>query len=439
MAGRGASLVLLGAMLLAAGCGHKADVPSATLASPEDETQDLAPAPPSEHVRPDGPRLYARSLETRVYERPDPRSRVLGYVRLGQSAPRSSSPVPGVSCDAGWYEVLPHGYVCIDSGATLDEKDDVVRALGTKPDLSKPMPYLYGFVRRDATLWHMVPDRKLMDKWEFGYQGHLKDYGQHHEAWNRIDRAGANQVPLDADGNAKMLPRDVPPVPRPLDEGHLFPDIGDGSIPWWLKDGGRTIPNLSSFVAPEGSAVRGKVFRHAGLAVVGSFRTGRHSDRRKFTVLLDGRLIGEDKIKPHYASPFHGIALDGSLPFPFAMVRRREATIFDRTGHGVGGARYAEVVPLTGKFFLKDQLYYWETKDFARTRPRSSTRHRRPRRSTGRRRSGSTCRSRTSRSSSTRASAPCTRRWCRPASTAWAIRRPRDRPSGASSASGTST
>jgi hypothetical protein len=357
---------ILLAAACAASCGAKSDLPAAELAVPvADDPDNLAPAPSSMHVDPNGPRIYARALETRVYDRPDSRSRLLGYLRVGQSVPRSASLVPSPSfgpCEGGWYEVLPHGYVCADASATLDGHDDVVRALGTRPDLSKPMPYVYGFVRRDATLWHRLPDHKLMDKWEYAFQGHLKEYRKHHKAWNRIDGAGANQVPLDANGNAKTPPRQLPPAPPPLDEDHLFPDIGDGSVPWWLERG-RTIPNLSSYVAPDESYVRGKVLRHAGLAVLGSFRTGAASDHRKFTVLLDGRLIGEDKIKPHYASPFHGIPLDGSLPFPFAMIRRRDASLFDRAGDGVGRATYADVVPLTGKFYLKDQRYYWETKE----------------------------------------------------------------------------
>ena len=364
----GAAAALLAALPACRG-GAPGDLPAASLPASDEEPppSDLAAAPPPSHVSPDGPRLYARALETRVLERPDPRARVLGYVRIGQSVPRSTSPVPGVSCDAGWYEVLPHGYVCLDAGATLDPKDSVLRALGgTRPDLSKPMPYLYAFARRDATLWHMVPDHKLMDKWEYAFQGHLKDYKKHHAEWNRIKAAGANEVPLDADGNAKMLPRDVPPVPAALDEEHLFPDIGDGSVPWWL-DGSRKIPNVSPYVAPEGSVVRGKVARHAGLAVLGSFRTGKESDHRKFTVLLDGRLIGEDKIKPHFASPFHGIALDGSAPatptFPFAMVRRRDAEYFDRAGDTVGHPAYGDVIPLNGKILPKDQRFFFETQD----------------------------------------------------------------------------
>jgi hypothetical protein len=355
---------VLAAAACAAACGHRVDTPAAAaLAASDEEPSDLAPAPPPTDIRADGPRLYALALETRIFERPDPRARVLGYLRLGQSVPRSSSPVTGVTCDAGWYEVLPHGYVCLDgAAATLDPAHPILRALGTKPDLSKPMPYLYGFVRRDATLWHMVPDHALMDKWEYAFQGHLKEYKKHHKLWNRVDKAGANQVPLDDHGNAKMLPRDVPPVPDQPDEDHLFPDIGDGSIPWWLQNG-RTVPNISSYIAPDSVFVLGKAYRHAGLAVLGSFRTGAHSDHRKFTVLLDGRLIGEDKIKPHYASPFHGIALDGSLPFPFAMVRRREAAYYERGGGKVAHATYGDIIPLDGKVRLVEQLYWFETKD----------------------------------------------------------------------------
>jgi L,D-transpeptidase catalytic domain len=358
-----APFLLSFALVLGTACRGGADLPAAALvATPGDEPTDLAPPPPSVPISPDGPRLYARALETRVFERPDPRARVLGYLRLGQSVPRSTTPVGGASCDGGWYEVLPHGYVCLDAAATLAADDAVLRALGTKPDLSKPMPYLYGFVRRDATLWHMVPDHPLMDKWEYGFQGHLKEYKKHHTEWNRIRAAGANQVPLDEAGNARMLPRDEPPAPPPLDEEHLFPDLGDGSVPWWLA-GTRKIPNLSSYVAPDTSFVRGKVSRHAGLAVLGSFRTGKESDHRKFTVLLDGRLIGEDKIKPHLASPFHGIALDGSIPFPFAMVRRRDAQYFDRTGDTLGHPAYGDIIPLNGKILPKDQRFYFETQD----------------------------------------------------------------------------
>ena len=111
-------------------------------------------------------------------------------------------------------------------------------------------------------------------------------------------------MPVDAKGNPLMLPKDVPPMPPPLNEEQLFPNYGDGETPWWLvnthpgyKDSKkRHIPNVSTYDSPPGVPFRGKTFRHAGLAVIGSFRTGKYSDNRKFVVTLDGRLIGEDKL-----------------------------------------------------------------------------------------------------------------------------------------------
>lgn len=349
--------------------------PSVSLAATKEADAEVAA--PNLVAPPHAPKVAALSLETRIYERPDAKSKMLGYFRVGQTLSRSESPEA-----ASFYQVSPRGYVSVgepatltkDQGmATLDLDHKIIHAVGVKPDLSKPMPYLYGFVRRDATLWHMVPDHNLMDKWEYAFQGHLKEYAKNHVKWNKIDKAGANHVPLDEQGNAKMLPKEVPPPPPAVDPSHVFPDYGDGKIPTWLAweelrgrlVPRRKIPNLSSFQAPDEAVPRGKVYRHAGLAVLGSFVSEEKSDRRKFTVLLDGRLIGEDKIRPHYASAFHGLSLeDGAHPFPFAMVRRREAFKYGDAGtRRKGKLTFREVIPLTGKSALRQAKFYFETKE----------------------------------------------------------------------------
>src|SRR5205085_1592657 len=105
----------------------------------------------------------------------------------------------------------------------------------------------------------------------------------------------------------------------------------------------------------------------AGLAVVGSFRGDEKSGNRKFTALLDGRLIGEDKIKPHYASPFHGIPLDGAVPFPFAMVRRDDAFDYEPAEIAKWKKRekavHRDIIPLTGNVKKFATTKYYETKD----------------------------------------------------------------------------
>jgi hypothetical protein len=375
--------VFLLAAAAAAGACKRAPTASpeaATAAAGGNGEDDAPPAPPP--LPADAPKLWSISLKTPIFERPDPKSRELGYYRVGQALRRTAEPVKdGVKCDGGWYQVEPRGYVCREDtvsktgegGATIDGNNGTVRALGYKPNLSHAMPYTYGFVRRDATLWNFLPTYREMDKYEYAFQGWLTEYAHDHKKMNKIDHGDPNAVPVDAAGNPLMLPRDTPPIAT-IDEQQLFPLYEDGNIPWWLvnthpgyKDAiKRHIPNISTYDAPFASPFRGKAFRHAGLAVIGSFQSGKYSANRKFTVALDGRLIAEDKIKPHFASPFHGVALDkdDSPKFPFAIVRRREAFNYGATSSQKGKhLPFREIIPLTGKIEQHGQKFFWESKE----------------------------------------------------------------------------
>ncbi len=306
-----------------------------------------------------------------IFEKADSSSRNIGYLRLGQSMARTDKPVGGDSrCAQGYYGISPNGFVCANpEQSTTDLDHPVLKALSVKPDLSKPMPYLYGFVRRDAALWHLIPNKREMDKWEYAYDGHLKEYAKNHTKWNKPDRGDPNAVPLDEHGNAKSLPKEMP-VPPEVNEDQLFPAYGGKhETPWWLSDEvwkraaqRRKIPNVSTYKGGD-AAFYGRAYRHAGLAVIGSFPTGPKSASRKFVVTLDGRLIGEDKIKPHYASSFHGVVIDDKTEFPFAIVRRREAVRYDAEGDKQKGALpYREIVPLTGKKSPQKAKMFWQTK-----------------------------------------------------------------------------
>jgi hypothetical protein len=365
--------VLGPAVVALAGCGlggpkATSDKTPLSGATPAGSGEARAADPDRPEVKPNGPRIAALALLTPIFEGPNRKAKPLGYMRLGEALPRSERSVPGDGrCPEGWFAVLPSGYVCADGQeATLDLGHKIIRALGVKPDLSKPMPYTYGFVRANGALYHQVPVVKDQDRFEFGLRDHLKGFKKSHEKWNKIDKAGANHVALDEKGNARGLPKEVPPAPPQPDEENLFGNLEDGDTPWWLR-GRRQIPNISTYKAPDYAVFNGKVYRHAGLAVVGSFRADEKAGNRKFSVLLDGRIVGEDKIKPHYASPFHGIPLNESIPFPFAIVRKDTATYFEPGENSKwrkGDAPpYREIVPLTGNTKLYPSTKYYETKD----------------------------------------------------------------------------
>jgi hypothetical protein len=368
MTARYGSLLVCAALLTA--CGSASHPPSGAQpaaaggASPSSGVAAF-PRPP---VLPNGPRLAAIGREAGVYEAPDHNSRRIGYMRLGESMLRSEKTVPGDKCEGGWYAVGAVGYMCVGEDTTLDLGHKILRALGVRPDLTKPMPYRYGFVRAKSALYHQIPVAKDQDHWEFGLRQFRRAYAKGHERWNKVDRAGANHVPLDAYGNAKTWPKDDPPVPPDADPENLFGNLDDGETPWWLR-GRRQIPNVSSFKAPDYAFYAGRVERHAGLAVVGSFRADEKAGSRKFAVLLDGRLVGEDKIKPHYASPFHGIPIGDAtfqmqLPFAIAKQKAHRYTPAETSRWPRGeDIPFREVIQLTGKTKVYSTNKYYETKD----------------------------------------------------------------------------
>ncbi len=362
------ALVLCAAGVLATGCGKSA--PGATDGSADAANQEVnAPLPSPTPGTPS--RVAPLIARLDIFEKADSSSKNIGYLRLGQSMARTERPIGGdTRCPQGYYAIRPTGFVCANpEQATTDLEHPILKALSVKPDLSKPMPYLYGFVRRDAALWHLIPNKKEMDKFEYAYDGHLAEYAKNHKKWNRPDRGDPNAVPLDEKGNAKTLPKEIP-APPDVDEDQLFPALdGKNETPWWLSDEvwkrasqRRKIPNVSTYKGGA-AAFHGRAFRHAGLAVIGSFPTGPKSANRKFVVTLDGRLIGEDKIKPHYASSFHGVVVDEKTEFPFAIVRRREAVRYDSSGKKQKGALpFREIVALTGKKVPQQDKMYWQTK-----------------------------------------------------------------------------
>jgi hypothetical protein len=363
------SWLLMASMLSAVGCkgSKKADELKAegTTAS---SSQAPLPGQDENHrsLTDASPKLAAISLKTAIYAEPNKKSKALGYLRLGEVVSRSEKPVPGAECPEAWYAVAPVGYVCTGPDATLDLRHKLIQALGVRPDTSKPMPYMYGFVRAQGALYHQVPSKKNQVKFEYGIIQHQQEYREKHTKWNRIDAAGANHVPLDEKGNPKGLPDEKLPIPAQPNESNLFGIIGDGDTPWWLR-GRRQIPNVSSYKTAEFATFAGKIYRHAGVAVIGSFTSDMISGHRRFTVLLDGRLIGEDKIKPHYASAFHGIPLDGRFKFPFAIVRKAESHHYEPSEKlrwkRKGKVPFREVIQLTGKSQQNSKYKYYQSTD----------------------------------------------------------------------------
>ncbi|MBI2395623.1 MAG: L,D-transpeptidase [Deltaproteobacteria bacterium] len=375
----------------------------------------VAPAPSLASAVPSGPVLASIQMQTFIYAEPRRSSTRLGYLRAGAIVGRSENPASKDGCPGGWYGIKPLGYVCVGEQATTDPEHPIVKVTShRRPDITKPMPYRYGFIRAVAPQYLKVPTKEEQLQYEFKLLPHLAYYGKHEAEINAV-WPGANEV-ADADREAPLLKPQVSPDAAPpkvhkkkastsSDDGEeddeqqlaheeggegaapstalsvleLFgADTAHEKAPWWLQGPQRGVPHLSTFVAPKGAVIAGRVRRHTGLALIDAFETGPESMDRKFAVTTDLRLVPISKLKPNVGSPWHGLALDDKLTLPIAFSYAPDAKkdakarkpIKVYTGLESGSAKesgaalfFRQAVALTGKDKTVGDTRYFEFKD----------------------------------------------------------------------------
>ena len=313
-----------------------------------------APAPEG------APRLGVIAQKTFVHERPAVASKKLGYLTLGAKVARAAAPAGTDGCPGGWYAVHPRGFVCVGDAVTLDLANPILRAAEVRPDVTKPLPYKYGFVRAVAPLYLRVPNEKEQFASEFALAKHLEWWKEEGLASSQA-KLGANDALLSGPGAGKRSTE--------LGLGELFGGKSDADPPpFWLSGSTRLIPNVSTFKVPKDALFANRVRRHAGLAFVGSFAAGPESLNRRFAVTTDLRLVPVSKVKPETASSFHGVELGGDSTIPFAFIRAENAHAYTISDGGKPkltdvALAYRSAVRLSGKSLLRGNTLYRETAD----------------------------------------------------------------------------
>ncbi len=291
-----------------------------------------------------GPKLGAVALVAPIYEKADRGAPKVGYLRAGGTVTRGEKPVKLDDCQGGWYRVLPAGFMCAEGEASTDMSHPILRALTRGPDLSKPMPYPYAFVRAIAPNYYRVPTKAEQFQYEMSLKEHLRSYERLKHKWNTV-AVGSNDVPLDAQGIAIGEP---PDDVHEHSENELFGGNGDDSIPWFFK-GGRQIPNIAAFKVPPYAVITNRVARHAGIALVGTFMG---ENGRRMAMTTDARLVPASKLKPEMGSTFHGVDMTKGWELPLGFVRRPNAKRYDvsrKSLKKVGDAVFHTAIQLTGE------------------------------------------------------------------------------------------
>lgn len=403
-----ASFTPLGCKRGGAGTAEATSASGSASASDSAVASFTAPAPSLASAMPTGPVLASIQMHTWIYSEPRFGSTKLGYLRAGGIVARADKPSGTAGCAGGWYSIKPTGYVCIGEGATLDLQHPILKATShRRPDITKAMPYRYGFIRAVAPQYLKVPTKEEQLQYEFKLLPHLEYYGKHEAEINAV-WPGANDVvdpeaPLakvqishdvaapkahkkpaaksddDADDDGDEDESDESAPSTKLSVLELFgADTATEKAPWWLQGPQRAVPHLSTFVAPKGAVIAGRVRRHTGLAFLDAFETGPESMNRKFAITTDLRLVPISKLKPNVGSPWHGFALDDKLTLPIAFSyfpdakkdakQRKPIKVYK--GVESGSAKedgttlfFRQAVALTGKDKTVGDTRYFEFKD----------------------------------------------------------------------------
>ncbi len=305
------------------------------------------------HAPSTAPSLAATVLAATVYKLPNPASRRLGYIRLGGVVSRDPAPVSGEGCKKEWFRVYPMGYVCGED-ATTNLNEPLVRAAARRPDLSKPLPYDYGFVRATAPQYLRIPTKREQLAREFKLEEHLQWFRENEGEVQRVT-LGANDVILDARGLPRRGAARPPGFKASTEKSpnELFGGTGpDDPPPFWLSGGVRQIPNVSGYDMPQTALFADRVRRKTGLSFVGAFMTKDEDLERRFAVTVDLRLIPSTKVKPDTGSPFHGVQVSPEFPMPFAWVLPADAHTYELSESSAGEREALPrrvIVPISGE------------------------------------------------------------------------------------------
>jgi lipoprotein-anchoring transpeptidase ErfK/SrfK len=291
-------------------------------------------------------KVAALAWETRVMEQPSAGSKLLGYVRAGGLVQAADEGTKGDGCRGEWRAVAPVGFVCIEPGnATLDADTAMVHALGTRPDTTARLPYMYGIVRRPGPIYARLPTRAEAEANEPGLDARMR-------AWLAEDGEGGANFRSDYWQRGKS---EVPPSPQALWDAQTTREVPD-----WLA--GKFPPGNLSTLRHGDDLVVGMATHHNGFALVDTAAV----EGRRYGITTDLLVYPIDRLRPIEGSAFHGYKVPGDIDFPFALVRREGAASYAIRGTKavkVGDVPRRAAIPLSGKQRFVDGVLHFQTKD----------------------------------------------------------------------------
>jgi hypothetical protein len=283
-----------------------------------------------------------------VRERPHAEARTIGYLRAGSGVEIVEGPVGTAGCPGGFHSIKPAGFVCVAEGnATLDPGHDMVRALSAGPDFTRPLPYIYGIVRKPGPIYGKLPTREQAEANEQGLDQRMKEW---------LGAEGENGASFRADLWLRAKGGQGSP-PAEAWEGR----VTEG-VPAFLAAGRAPPWNLAGLPPSSDPLVVGKAKHHNGFA----FLDTALIEGRRYAISTQLLVLPVDRLRPIEGSTYKGYEIPRDIELPCALIRRDGAHA-DREEKGklVKGKDLPRrsAVKLTGKQKFFGESLHFETSD----------------------------------------------------------------------------
>ena len=324
----------------------------------------------------EGPLIGAAGLTVPVYSEMDfAREKMIGYLRSGAKAPVNAKPVAAANCKAGWFKLIPRGYVC-GKNATIDLEDPRVRLGTSQPRLDQTVPYQYAYNTKDGTpLYRSVPSREQMNTYE-PYLVAAKKPAESSRKRKHVGDAGDGEPDAETSAPpAAAAATDDGEVKGAMDSqagrdaGAVLAEAADAEPPkpWWqvAPDAGRPEVKLSDLTEGSDAILAKRMVKGFFVAVDKQFGW----NNRLWYKTTEGLVAPADRMAINKPPSFHGVEIGGpgqpKLPVGFVISTNayKYELAGDKEPDRKGKAPLHTIAALTGKTAQRKGAVYRETTD----------------------------------------------------------------------------
>ncbi|MEM7609588.1 MAG: L,D-transpeptidase [Myxococcota bacterium] len=302
---------------------------------PEVEVEPERPEPEPE---PEGPpkRIFAKRFVVPVRDAPSRQANRVGYLRAGSVlqattyAPiddRSAQPDENGNpptgraarrCPRGWYELSTGGFVCNVRDVIAFEGRRLPEHRSTQPDRERPLPYEYGFLRRQAPMYRRPPTDEDAAQHE-GYR--IPGQEPPEEATVAEGSEGGTDLETAPTMATAVTPTEMA---SPMTPSEMAAAIGEAGTPEVPEE--EEPITLDRLAGERDSVVMRTMMRGFYVSLDRPIRRGA---RRYWRTQSNG-YVPYNAVLQRSGSEYHGIELAEGVSLPFAFVLNQSARAYTR-------------------------------------------------------------------------------------------------------------